>query len=123
MPIDLDPTKPRSELKLREYWRHMRVRNCARCHRPIDYDGPRMFEIVKRINGRLVRQWKQNPWALDVGHIVEKDITRKRLYAPIETRPEHAICNRKAGAAYGNRKRGRIKRLRAQALRTSRDWP
>jgi hypothetical protein len=119
MPIDLDPTVVRSWPRLRAYWRHVRG-VCARCARPIDYDGPRYrYGVV-----RGVRVRRENPWALDVGHIVESDRDLRCMWAPVDTQPEHVLCNRRAGARYGNRKRGRLRRLRAAGavLRTSRSW-
>ncbi len=123
MPIDLDPYAVRSMQALRAYWRHVRG-PCGRCGQPIDWDGPAYRMYI--VNGRTVRRY--NPWALDVGHIVERDRDRRCMYAPIDTRPEHALCNRKAGAVYGNRKRGALRALRARAsrsmppLRTSKAW-
>lgn len=117
MPINLDPTKVRSWRALRTYWRHVRG-DCARCGRPIDYDGPRYFYVVI---GNGVRERRQNPWALDVGHIMGKDIDPRLMWAPCDTQPEHARCNRRAGARYGNRKRARLGNSGA-FLRTSQGW-
>jgi hypothetical protein len=118
MRIDLDPTVPRTMLELRIYWRQVRG-PCARCGGPIHYDEKRYRYIVT--NG--MRRRVENPWALDVGHIVERDRDSRKLYAPNETRPEHARCNRSAGAAYVNRKRGWQRRIaRMATLRTSRRW-
>lgn len=117
MPINLDPTKPRSWSALKAYWRHIRGA-CGRCGKAIDYDGTRYVWVT--IGNRLVR--KENPLALDVGHILGRDIDHRKEWAPIDTRPEHAVCNRSAGAAYGNRKRGALRRIRRQAVITSREW-
>ena len=114
MPINLDPTKPRAWTYIVLYWRHMRG-PCARCGGIIDYDGPRYYRVL--VGGEYKR--KVNRWALDVGHIIEKDIDRRRLYAPIDTQPEHVYCNRSKGAQYGNRKRALLK---MRNLRTSRQW-
>jgi hypothetical protein len=100
------------------YWRQLRG-PCARCGGPIRYDESRYRYVIKDGIKRRI----ENPWALDVGHIIEQDRDSRKLYAPNETRPEHARCNRKAGAAYGNRKRGWQRRVaRMSVLRTSREW-
>ena len=65
---------------------------CQAPHQPIDYAGT-------------------GPWSLDVGHIVGRDEaralgwTRTQINAIQNTHPEHARCNRAAGATYGNAKR------------------
>lgn len=114
MSIDMDPYRIRNWKALIEYWKAVRG-NCARCGGPIDYDGPR-FRVFEYYGKRITRQ---NPWSLDVGHKSVKDRDPRTMWAPIDTQPEHARCNRAAGAAYGNRKRGAVVR---QRLKRSREW-
>jgi hypothetical protein len=121
MSIDLDITKERNWIQLRAYWRHIRG-PCARCNGIIDYDGVRYRYVIMRVNGILIRRRQENPLALDVGHRIEADIDRRRFYAPIDTQPEHAYCNRRAGARYGNRKRAIVSAGNRSILRTSRRW-
>lgn len=71
---------------------------CWRCGRPIDYQATR------------------GPWRYTTGHVVEVDYGGS-LTDPDNLRPEHHHCNSRAGAIYGNRKRGQ-----AQRLKTSRTW-
>jgi hypothetical protein len=52
--------------------------------------------------------------AWDLGH----DDQDRSLY----TGPEHALCNRRAGARAGNRVASRNRRRRREALVTSRAW-
>ena len=124
MAVNLDPTVERAWWKIREYWRVVRG-PCGICGGEIDYDGPRYTHVIK--GDKLVRV--ENTLALDVGHIVERDLTRgegKRIpyptgrIAPIETQPEHALCNRSRGARYGNRKRQ--SREKPANFNTSRKW-
>jgi len=121
MPIDMDPAKERSWYALRIYWMHVRG-NCARCGGPIHYDGLRYRFVWK--GERRVRI--ENPFALDVGHKVEADLDKRKFYSPNDTQPEHARCNRKMGARYGNKKRGWGKTARrvtaTYAVKTTRDW-
>lgn len=67
---------------------------CARCGRPIDWDGPRF--VPHPVTGKPVG----NPDAFDLGHVVDK------VYLAPGERPqfqaEHSSCNRTAGAALGN---------------------
>lgn len=84
---------------IKAYWRQQRPEQCqaARCLLPgvpIRYDGER------------------GPDSLDVGHKLGRDVDPRRVWQVWETRPEHARCNRSAGATYGNRKRGRVARQR-----------
>jgi hypothetical protein len=128
-PVNLDPTVIRSWPAIRRYWRHLR-QDCARCGKPIQYDEPRYKVIIE--NGRKRRI--ENPWALDVGHIIDvlldprftgKYITTGLIWAPIDTQPEHAVCNRRAGAAMGNAKRKKETRKimpPVPPLKTSREW-
>jgi len=121
MPINVDVYAARPLPQLRAYWRHVERLPCARCGGQIDYDGPTYVQVW--VDGRLKR--KGNPFALDVGHKVEADLDKRKWYAPIDTQPEHARCNRKAGAQYGNRKRGRESMQRKAfrvTLRTSQRW-
>jgi hypothetical protein len=130
--IDLDPTVPRGWTAIVAYWRHVRQQPCARCGRIIDYDTPRYAWIWRDQRGRKQRSFKpirgavrkENPWALDVGHILEQDRDPRTRWAPCDTQPEHAYCNRQAGARYVNSKRGKSESNRARAayLRTSRQW-
>lgn len=54
----------------------------------------------------------------DVGHLVEVDRDPEGAYEDDGYAPEHAYCNRAAGAAYGNRKRGAARAVSP----TSRQW-
>lgn len=54
----------------------------------------------------------------DVGHVIGRDIAPELTWDPSQWRIEHAYCNRSQGAKYGNRKRGRRRRIPP----TSRDW-
>jgi len=124
--INLDSTVERSWKDIRAYWRLVRG-PCARCGREIHYDEARYVYVVK--NGILTRI--ENPWALDVGHKVERDRTRvgqrvsypTGMIAPMHTQPEHSRCNRSSGAKYGNRKRKpRDEPVIDTNVKTSRDW-
>ncbi len=55
---------------------------------------------------------------LTIGHIIEVDRAPELMWDEDNTRPEHRTCNYRAGAVYGNRKRGRA----AAAAPTSRQW-
>lgn len=124
MRINLDIYAKRSWPEIKRYWRHIRG-PCSRCNLPIDYDG-KYWEYIYENNSikKVV-----NIWALDVGHIVEKDLDPRtdinrwengRTWCPAETQPEHVKCNRRYGARYGNRKRGMVRQF--NKLRTSREW-
>jgi hypothetical protein len=116
--IDLDPTVVRSWSRLRAYWRHVRG-PCARCGLEIDYDGPRYIRAMQHGIARRV----ENRWQLDIGHKMLQDLDHRRYWAPVDTQPEHVYCNRRHGAAYGNRKRGILRALvQHGSLHTSRDW-
>lgn len=65
--------------------------------------------------GRLVTG--DEPW--DVGHFLEVDLDPEGAYDPDRYAVEHARCNRRAGAQYGNRKRAGRRQHRRW---TSRDW-
>ncbi len=71
---------------------------CWRCGYPIDYDAT------------------VGPWRYTTGHVIELD-RGGDLTDPDNLRPEHHRCNSRAGAIYGNRKRGQLRRLK-----TSRTW-
>jgi hypothetical protein len=62
---------------------------------------------------------KENLLSLDVGHKSVADLDDRKKWAPIDTQPEHANCNRRHGARYGNAKRSVVAKL---PLRTSRKW-
>ncbi len=105
-----DPAlKTRAWAKIRAYWRAHPHVPCARCGGPIDYDSPRYSrgEDGKR---------HENPWALDVGHVVDRYLGGDHTIA--NTQPEHVRCGRRAGALAGNALR---ERRRAAPL-TSRAW-
>jgi hypothetical protein len=124
---ELDPAVPRPWSAIKRYWRYWR-NPCARCGKPIDYEGYRFY--WERQGGKWVRV--SNQWALDVGHIVNRmddpRVVEGRwdtgaTYAPQETQPEHSYCNRRAGAIDGNRNRRRQGNARRRKqLRTSREW-
>lgn len=69
--------------------------------------------------------WRCGGWIMpgmkwDVGHLVEVDRDPEAAYDLDGYAPEHAYCNRAAGAAYGNRKRaGLAPRPKSP---TSRQW-
>jgi len=117
--IDMDPTIVRSWPAIIAYWHHVRG-PCARCGGPIHYDEPRYRMVTTRAG---IRRRIENKWALDVGHKLGRDLDPRTVWAPVDTQPEHAYCNRRAGAIYGNVKRGWRRRVaRASVLRTSRRW-
>lgn len=61
--------------------------------------------------------------AWDVGHLIEVDLDPSNAYDPDAYAVEHAYCNRRAGAQYGNRKRAGWRRRPTTSRRwTSRDW-
>lgn len=115
--VDLDPTVERSWNAIRDYWKVVRG-PCRRCGGPIAYDVPR-YRYIWLKDGTRVR--RENRWALDVGHILGQDIDQRKRWAPIDTAPEHARCNRAAGARYKNAKWGDIRRTIIR-VRTSRNW-
>lgn len=84
--------KGRDWAELRAYWRKRRL-PCARCGGQIDYEAP-----------------KTSPDAFDLGHIIGRDEARAlawpraRINSVANTQPEHARCNRSAGAQYRNAK-------------------
>jgi 5-methylcytosine-specific restriction endonuclease McrA len=55
--------------------------------------------------------------AWTIGHIIEVDLAPHLMWDEDNHCIEHARCNFAAGAAYGNRKRGR-----RPSRSTSRDW-
>jgi len=125
MPINLDPTVKRNWQEIRKYWRQVRG-PCARCGEAIHYDEPRYAQVITK-GGRLKRI--ENPWALDIGHKLTRDRTRvgqrvsypTGLIAPEDTQPEHARCNRRAGAIYGNNKHN-VEPVINTNVKTSREW-
>jgi hypothetical protein len=91
---------------IRGHWLQLRL-PCARCGRPIDYDGGRYLPGTRRVN----------PASLAVGHIVGRDQAKRmgwtdqQINALSNTQPEHARCSDASGARYGNAKRGARNRL------------
>ena len=65
--------------------------------------------------GRPVEAWMS--W--DIGHTIEVDRAPELMWDSALHRIEHSRCNRAAGAAYGNHKRGARRR---RFPPTSRDW-
>ena len=55
-----------------------------------------------------------------IGHVIEVDVAPELMWEPTNHAIEHARCNYRAGAVYGNRKRGRVRT--APTSPTSRDW-
>jgi hypothetical protein len=103
---------------VRPYWIALRL-PCARCHRMIDYDGPR---FIRSLTGRRTI----NPRALVVGHIVSRNRAKRmgwtedQINALSNTRPECQDCSNKSGAREGNQmQRLSMKRSR---IDTSRRW-
>ena len=67
--------------------------------------------------------WRCGYWIntiddLTIGHLIEVDVAPHLMWDDDNIRPEHRRCNFAAGAAYGNRKRGRGRARPA----TSRVW-
>lgn len=85
---------------VRPYWQALRL-PCARCGKPIDYDGPRYLTI----NG----QRRQNPRYLVVGHKVDRYTARRlgwtddQINALSNTQPECQHCSNRSGAQLGQR--------------------
>lgn len=96
--------------RIKQHWRQVRD-PCARCGQPIDYDGPR-YVVDER--GRK----RENLMALDVDHILPKDIDHREVWQVEDTQPCHVFCNRQAGSLYRSAKHGQSRPL----PRTSRDW-
>jgi hypothetical protein len=106
--------KTQSWQRIVKYWRALRAQPCARCmgaHGPIDYDSPR---FVLDEHGRK----HENVWALDVGHVLGRDLDHRDTWSVDDTQPEHALCNRQAGSRYRHAKHGQARALPV----TSRDW-
>lgn len=85
------------------YWRaelERRPLACARCGGPIQRGG------------------RRGPWHLDVGHKDNRADDPRRVWRIEDTQPEHARCNRSAGAAFGNARRRHSPRRPIQ----SEDW-
>lgn len=89
-----DPLFSRADWKTaRQYWMSNDA-PCARCGQPIDRLAP-----------------AGHPASLDVGHVVSRHQARQMGWTPgeinalVNTQPEHATCNRAAGARMGNRLR------------------
>lgn len=88
---------------IRPHWQRLRL-PCARCGRPIDYDGPRFLIVNDR--RRL------NPRYLVVGHIVSRYEARRRgwtdqqINALSNTQPECQACSNSSGARLGQRVQG-----------------
>ncbi len=96
-----DPNlKTRAWAKIRAYWMSRPDVPCARCGQPIDHESPR---FSRGPDGRR----RENPWALDVGHVVDRYLGGDHSLA--NTQPEHVRCGRRAGAVLGNRVRGRVR--------------
>lgn len=99
---------------IRQHWIRLRL-PCARCHRPIDYDGPRTMP-----NGRLNRRY------LIVGHIVDRYTARRKgwtdeqINALSNTQPECFDCSNRSGARLGQQ----VSSIRRQVkiLDRSRPW-
>lgn len=92
---------------------------CAQCGRDhIQYGAPRYLPGTRRVN----------PNSLVVGHIVGRDQAKRlgwseaQINALSNTAPEAARCSDRSGAVYGNRKRGRGKRVASNVLVTTRAW-
>lgn len=81
--------------------------HCRRCGKPVNMALPY----------RDPRTGKVNPMSKSYGHAHELDANGQ----PYGGRLEHLRCNVSAGAAYGNRKRGKRRRTSSAPLRTSPD--
>ena len=107
----VDVAKPSGDpaLKTAEYQRNLQVvkarRNpCARCGKPIDYDGPSYLII----NGR--RRW--NPWGFECGHIIDRVYGGSNALTNLQA--EHRRCSRKAGSRLGHARRWGVKVQRSR---------
>ena len=87
--------------------------------RPTECEAPK----CQRLDGRAILPGHPL-WGMDVGHIVSvRDALRagwsiEEINAVTNSRPEHARCNRHAGAKVG----GRVRSRRLSAPITSRAW-
>ena len=103
---------------IRQHWQRLRL-PCARCRRPIDYDGPQYLVV----RGRK----KQNPRYLVVGHIVSRYEAKRRgwteqqINSLTNTQPECVACSNRSGAQLGQRVQ-RATLSSSQRLDTSRRW-
>ena len=88
------------------------------------WGGPRVTRLRARMAKDLpVICWRCGQWitqdmAWTIGHVIEVDLAPELMWDPENHRLEHADCNFRAGAVYGNRKRGRA----TQVSPTSRAW-
>ena len=88
------------------------------------WGGPRVTRLRARMAKDLpVVCWRCGQWitqdmAWTIGHVIEVDLAPELMWDPENHRLEHADCNFRAGAVYGNRKRGRGGSQRV----TSRAW-
>jgi hypothetical protein len=102
---------------IRRHWQQRRL-PCARCHQPIDYDGPR-YLTTNDGSRRL------NPRALAVGHKIDRHTARQlgwtiqQINAITNTQPECQDCSNRSGARLGAKIAGR----RAPGSRGSRPSP
>jgi hypothetical protein len=99
--------------KAQAYWageQRRRTLHCARCGQAIVRGGPR------------------GPWSLDVGHIVsaaqalDNGWSIAQANALTNTQPEHAKCNRLAGAHHGASRRWGRQSIVTMSPVTSGTW-
>lgn len=118
------PRTPRDPLlttrawrQIRQHWIRLRL-PCARCGRPIDYDGPRFYVTA---TGKR----RQNPRYLVVGHKVDRyraklmGWTAQQINALENTQPECVHCSNRSGAQLGQRVQAA---RQAQPVDTARRW-
>ena len=85
---------------VRPYWQRLR-QPCARCGKPIDYDGPRYVVVAGK---RTL-----NPRYLVVGHKVDRYTakrmgwTEQQINAIANSQPECQSCSNSSGARLGQR--------------------
>ena len=103
----------------RKHWQRLRL-PCARCGKPIDYDGPRYLTV----NGKR----RLNPRYLIVGHKVSRweanrlGWTETQTNALTNTQPECQSCSNTSGAQLGQRIQQARLATFAQRTDTSSRW-
>jgi hypothetical protein len=116
---------------VRNHWIALRL-PCARCGKPIDYDGPRYLPNGlhnRRCKGSPCRGCRKlNPRYLHVGHKVDRYIARglgwaeSQIHAIAQTQPEHQDCSSVSGARLGQRVQAAKLAIRVRQLDESRRW-
>lgn len=105
---------------IRSHWQRLR-QPCARCHNPIDYDGPRYLE-------QPGQRRRLNPRYLVIGHKVSRRQARllgwtsEQTHALGNTQPECQDCSNRSGATESNATRTPAVILPIARPVTSRRW-